>query len=194
MRATLSAADETKKEEQLAAARNMDLVARRAQGLKLELVEARADAAEKSRQLARHRNEVQSDTGAHVVVRRGRAFSFAGSCRRCAASHDQRNRPRAAQCPYNERKRKSVSQLFSFTTDDARRSTSPFLPSLLCVAQRETLAPLEDVHHRTALATNFGIVSYFTLPPTFYSPSHVISALSTLSFAVSHRCRRLATM
>eukprot|EP00904_Undaria_pinnatifida_P010013 jgi/Undpi1/6141/HiC_scaffold_20.g08626.m1 len=60
MRATLAAADETKKEEQLVSARNMDLVARRAQGLKLELVEARAEAAEKSRQLARHRNEMSA--------------------------------------------------------------------------------------------------------------------------------------
>lgn len=88
MRATLAAADETKKEEQLVSARNMDLVARRAQGLKLELVEARAEAAEKSRQLARHRNEVRGimRSDYRIVVRSAKAFSFAGSCGHCAAS------------------------------------------------------------------------------------------------------------
>lgn len=84
MRAKLSATQETKKEEEAVSKRNMDLIARQTKGLKIELAEARADAAEKSRQLVRHRKEVSSDT--FFVVRGGKALSLAESCRRCAAS------------------------------------------------------------------------------------------------------------
>ncbi|CAM9105493.1 unnamed protein product, partial [Laminaria digitata] len=60
MKATLSAAHETKKEEEAASKRKVDLIARQAKGLKVELAEARAEVAEKSRQLARHRNEMSA--------------------------------------------------------------------------------------------------------------------------------------
>lgn len=70
MRATLSAAHETKKEEEAASKRNVDLIARQAKGLKVELAEARAEVAEKSRQLARHRNEVRSGLGLLYVETR----------------------------------------------------------------------------------------------------------------------------
>ena len=69
LRATLSATHETKKEEEAVSKRKMDLITRQAKGLEVELAEARADAAEKSRQLVRNRNEVSSD--ARIVVRGG---------------------------------------------------------------------------------------------------------------------------
>ena len=71
IRAKLSATHETRKEEEAVSKRNMDLIARQTKGLKVELSEARADAAEKSRQLVRHRKEVSSDTCISCTWRQG---------------------------------------------------------------------------------------------------------------------------